>query len=58
MLATRARPCSSPLLFLAGVKDYLSAALITIGCATFLMTGSVRSKRAAADRRVQGTGGA
>ncbi|KAL4428810.1 hypothetical protein ABPG77_005248 [Micractinium sp. CCAP 211/92] len=35
-------------------KDYLNAALITLGCTLFLMTGSVKSKHASADSSVFG----
>lgn len=32
-----------------GVKDYVNAAVITLGCTLFLMTGSIKPKRAAND---------
>ncbi|GAB4819307.1 hypothetical protein N2152v2_006353 [Parachlorella kessleri] len=32
-----------------GARDYINAAVITLGCTLFLMTGSVKAKRAAAD---------
>ncbi|KAL4451574.1 hypothetical protein ABPG75_007236 [Micractinium tetrahymenae] len=35
-------------------KDYLNAALITLGCTLFLMTGSVKSRHASADSSVFG----
>lgn len=37
-----------------GPKDYLNAALITLGCTLFLMTGSVKSKHASADSSMFG----
>ena len=37
-----------------GPKDYLNAALITLGCSMFLMTGSVKSKHASADSSLFG----
>lgn len=30
-------------------QDYINAAVITLGCTLFMMTGSVKSKRASAD---------
>ena len=38
----------------AGPKDYLNAALITLGCTLFLMTGSVKSKHAGASSSLFG----
>lgn len=38
----------------AGPKDYLNAALITLGCTLFLMTGSVKSKHASSDSSMFG----
>lgn len=37
-----------------GPKDYLNAALITLGCTFFLMTGSVKSKHASSDSSMFG----
>lgn len=37
-----------------GPKDYLNAALITLGCTLFLMTGSVKSKHAGTDSSLFG----
>lgn len=37
-----------------GPKDYLNAALITLGCTLFLMTGSVKSRHASADSSMFG----
>ncbi|KAI7845535.1 hypothetical protein COHA_000958 [Chlorella ohadii] len=37
-----------------GPKDYLNAALITLGCTLFLMTGSVKSRHASSDSSVFG----
>lgn len=42
-----------PALYADG-KDYLNAALITLGCTLFLMTGSVKSKHASSDSSVFG----
>eukprot|EP00887_Chlorella_sp_A99_P007813 scaffold20.g7813.t1 len=39
-----------------GAKDYLSAGLVTLGCTLFLMTGAVKSRRAAADSSTLGVG--
>ena len=38
----------------AGVKDYANAAVITLGCTLFLMTGSIKSKHAGADSSFYG----
>ncbi|PSC76775.1 UDP-galactose UDP-glucose transporter 5 [Micractinium conductrix] len=37
-----------------GPKDYMNAALITLGCTLFLMTGSVKSKHASSDSSMFG----
>ena len=51
MLLTAAPPTPTPTPThpLTGLKDYLNAALITLGCCVFLMTGTVKSKHAMAD---------
>ncbi len=45
---------SVPSMLPAGPKDYLNAALITLGCTLFLMTGSVKSRHASSDSSVFG----